>query len=121
MGSNIPTAETMPEGLDAYFAGVWRHALKAMKAQKTWTWEQRPLLDEYVFALIHAKEARLEGETKPWDTHSKRASVLADQLALTPRGLKAVKAKEINDADDDADPFAGLDELQAKRKTRASA
>ena len=37
-----------------------RHAplLTTLKEQGTWAWEQKPLLDEYVFALIGAKDAR---------------------------------------------------------------
>lgn len=55
----VPTAETPPRGLDAYWLGVWRHALKVLKAQGSWAWEQKPLLDEYVFALRAADQARL--------------------------------------------------------------
>jgi hypothetical protein len=54
----IPTAETPPEGLNAYWLGTWRHALKTLKAQGSWAWEQKPLLDEYVFALKAAEDAR---------------------------------------------------------------
>lgn len=92
------TAEQAPVGLDAYWLGVWRHALKVLKGQKTWAWEQRPLLDEYVFALIAAKDAREAGEELSWHRHSQRASALADQLVLTPR---ARKAHGIHDDDDE--------------------
>lgn len=114
----IPTAETPPAGLDAYWLGVWRHVLKVLKEQGTWAWEQRPLVDEYVFALAYARVARDEQEMKVWDTLAKRAASLADQLALTPRGRKAaaVKAKE---ADVEQDPFAELDELEQKRQAKA--
>lgn len=55
----VPTAEKPPRGLNAYWLGVWRHALKTLKAQGTWAWEQKPLLDEYVYALKAAEEARV--------------------------------------------------------------
>lgn len=110
-----PTAERHPKGLDAYWLGVWRHALKVMKDQKTWTWEQRPLLDEYVFALKAAEQARVgfgwldhlmgvetsdevdfialkqiaTGLPVQWDRHTKRATALADVLLLTERSRKA--------------------------------
>jgi hypothetical protein len=54
----IPTAETPPKGLDAYWLGVWRHVLKTLKEQGTWAWEQRPLVDEYVYAMKAAQDAR---------------------------------------------------------------
>jgi hypothetical protein len=112
-----PVAETPPAGLDAYWLGVWRHVLKVLKAQGTWAWEQGPLVDEYVFALVYAREARVEGDLKSWDQLAKRASVLADQLALTPRGRKKVAvASETPVA---GDPFAGLDELERRRQVNA--
>lgn len=82
------TVERHPKGLDAYWLGVWRHAWKVLREQGMW--ELRPLLDEYVFALIAAGEARDAGRGPDWDRHAKRAAGLADQLALTPRGRKAV-------------------------------
>lgn len=132
----VPTAERPPEGLNAYWLGVWRHALKTMQAQGSWAWEQRPLLDEYVFALRGAQDARdgfawldkLEaciddsddvpdiawgvlakiagGLPTQWDRHTKRAAALADQLALTPRGRKAVDLVDSEDS-----PTSALDEL----------
>jgi hypothetical protein len=146
-----PVAETPPVGLDAYWLGVWRHVLKVLKEQGTWAWEQRPLVDEYVFALRAAKQARLgfewldaleayvdaNSEEMPeiswtvlgkvaagmpamWDKHSKRASALADQLALTPRGRKVarVAAKGDEDGEQGKDPFGALDELDAKRQAK---
>jgi hypothetical protein len=150
----VPTAETPPPGLNAYWLGVWRHVLKVLKEQKTWAWEQRPLVDEYVFALKAAEEARrgfdwldalekyadenaheLEmpdfralaqiatGLPGMWDRHSKRASALADQLALTPRGRKPLRLKTSEEGEDgeSKDPFAGLDdEFTRKREAKAS-
>jgi hypothetical protein len=150
----VPTAEKPPKGLNAYWLGVWRHALKTLKEQGTWAWEQRPLLDEYVYAMKAAQEARqgfdwldaLESYAKAnasemelpdwralaqitsalptmWDKHAKRAAALADQLALTPRGRKAIgmKREEGKDGEQDNDPFAGLDdEVARKRKAKAS-
>jgi hypothetical protein len=138
MGSNVPTAERPPEGLDAYWLGVWRHALKQLQAQESWAWEQKPLLDEYVFALKGAEDARkgfkwldaLEvyaentedlpeiawttlsriagGLPAQWDKHTKRAMALADQLALTDRGRKAAG---VIDGDEDEEPVSALDAL----------
>jgi hypothetical protein len=148
----IPVAETPPAGLDAYWLGVWRHVLKVLKEQGTWAWEQRPLVDEYVFALRAARQARLGfewldaleayvdansddlpaiswtvlgkvagGMPAMWDKHAKRASALADQLALTPRGRKVarVAAKGDQGGEQDKDPFGALDELDAKRQAKA--
>jgi hypothetical protein len=138
MASTIPTAERPPRGLDAYWLGVWRHALKQLQAQESWAWEQKPLLDEYVWALKAAEDARkgfkwldaLEvyaenadelpevawatlakiagGLPAQWDKHTKRAMALADQLALTDRGRKAA---DIHDGDDDEEPVSALDAL----------
>src|SRR5258708_2083974 len=102
-----------------------------MKAQGSWAWEQRPLLDEYIFPLRGAEDARkgfkwldaLEvyadnaddlpeiawttlnriaaGLPVQWDRHAKRAAALADQLALTPRGRKAA---DIGIENEDAGP-----------------
>lgn len=106
----VPTAEQPPEGLTAYWLGVWRHALKILKEQGTWKWEQRPLLDEYVYALVAAEQARVGfgwlehlteviaadevqwnilekiagGLPTHWDRHTKRAAALAEKLILTP-------------------------------------
>jgi hypothetical protein len=132
-----PSAERPPHGLDAYWLGVWRHGLKTLKAQGTWAWEQKPLLDEYVFALRAAEATRkgfgwlkaLEeyaenadelpdiawsvlgkiagGLPTQWDRHVKRASMLADQLALTDRGRKAI---DLVDDDDETKP-EGFDAL----------
>lgn len=144
----VPTAEKPPQGLDAYWLGVWRHALKTLKDQGTWAWELKPLLDEYVFAMKGAADARegfawldrLEdvaeseiewtvlkqiaaGLPTQWDKHTKRAAALADQLALTPRGRKAVGVGDQDDDTEAADPFAALDagDELAKRRTARGA
>lgn len=120
----VPTAERPPKGLDAHHLGVWRHALKTLKALELWTWELAPLLGEYVHALQAADRARLADEPTQWDRHAKRAAALADQLALTPRGRKAI-ALASDDPEDagPADPFAALDtdELAPRRAKRAGA
>lgn len=145
-----PTAERPPQGLSAYWLGVWRHALKTLKDQGSWAWEQKPLLDEYVYALMEAERARVgfgwldalehyarDADDLPqiawttlgqiasslptqWDRHTKRAAALADQLALTPRGRKAVGVVE--DDEVTVDPFAALDEdeLAPRRANRGS-
>lgn len=137
MGSSVPTAERPPEGLNAYWLGVWRHALKQLQDQGSWAWEQKPLLDEYVYALKAAEDARkgfkwldalevyaenaddlpeiawstlrgiASGLPNVWDRHAKRAMALADQLALTDRGRKAA---DIHDGDEAEEP-SGLDAL----------
>lgn len=144
--ASVPTAERPPEGLSAYWLGVWRHALKTLKDQGSWAWEQRPLLDEYVFALIEAERARVgfawfdhleehvaeealdfqmlsriaTGLPTQWDRHTKRAAGLADLLALTPRGRKAINLAR-TDEDEPEDAFGRLDagdELGERRKAR---
>jgi hypothetical protein len=116
----LPVAETPPQGLDAYWLGVWRHALKVQQEQGSWAWELKPLLDEYVFALIAAKEFRGEDQDAKWDRAAKRAQSLADQLALTARGRKAAGVAILED-DQPGDPFAALDaEDELARRRRAS-
>ena len=117
--AGTPTAETPPEGLDAHFLGVWRHALKVLKEQGTWAWELSPLLTEYVWALERADWARRNDEAAQWDRNVKRAAALADQLVLTPRGRKAAGLGE--GEDDGDDPFGALDahdELAKRREAR---
>jgi hypothetical protein len=134
--------------LNSYWTHVWDHALSVLKAQGTWTWEQKPFLDEYVFALRAAEAARdgfawlehLEqveelseqawktlasisgGLPTQWDRHTKRAAALADALILTP---KAQRAHGIGtDTDDEQDDgFAALDEgdeLASRREARSA-
>lgn len=112
-----PAAERHPEGLDAYWTHVWEHALKVMKEQGTWAWELRPLLDEYVFALIAADHARRHDDETKWDRCSKRAHLLANTLILTPDARRRHGGSDTEEA---ADPFAKFtgDELAEKRKTR---
>lgn len=102
----IPVAETPPFGLTAYWLGVWRHALKVMKEQDSWAWEQKPLLDEYVAALVEAEGARQLAKEDPYhetekgllhphpgfaqaDRASRRAVVLAGTLLITPEAQRA--------------------------------
>jgi hypothetical protein len=143
----VATAEKPPKGLNAYWLGVWRHALKTLKAQDTWAWEQKPLLDEYVFALIEAERCRIgfgwldsleryaeDADELPqiawttlgkiagslpiqWDRHTKRAAVLADQLALTPRGRKAIGLVD----DEDQEELEGFDALDGSNVTPITA
>jgi hypothetical protein len=106
--------------MSAEWLGVWRHALKTLKEQDTWAWELAPLLTEYVLALRASERARQAGEHANWDRHRKAAMQLADQLALTPRGRKAIGLRD--DADDEDTKPSGLDaapisleELRARR------
>ena len=135
----LPTAERPPKGLDSYWTHTWQHALKQLKAQGSWAWEQKPLLDEYVYALRAAEATRegfkwldaLEryaedadelpeiawsvlreiagGLPSQWDRHTRRAQSLADQLALTDRGRKAAGLGKRHEESEPADPFAALD------------
>lgn len=139
-----PVAERPPKGLNSYWTHVWDRALVVLKEQGTWAWEQKPLLDEYVFAL-RAAEATRDGfewisNYEPaasedvdwmvlrqiagsgptaWDRHTKRAAALAQALVLTP---KARHELGIGTEDDKADdPFASFnaapqDELAPRRR-----
>ncbi|HEY7831784.1 MAG TPA: hypothetical protein VIC06_14575 [Solirubrobacteraceae bacterium] len=116
-----------------------------MKLVDTFSASMRPLLDEYVFALRAAEDARVgfgwlgrleniaeddiawealgkivSGLPVQWDKHTKRAMELAGVLGLTPKAQKAlsVKAKEGKDGEQD-DPFGGLDELEPRRQARS--
>jgi hypothetical protein len=139
-----PTAERPPSGLNAYWTHTWDHALTVLKDQGTWAWELKPLLDEYVFALKAAEDARvgfkwlehLEEEVASedvdwlvlqriagglptqWDRHTKRAAALAELLVLTP---KAQKAHGLGGEEKPEDPFDDFDdELAQRRERRAS-
>lgn len=145
-----PTAERSPSGLNSYWTHTWDCALNVLKEQGSWSWELKPLLDEYVFAL-RAAEATRDGfawldaleqyvdnaDELPeiawsvlreiagslptqWDRHTKRAAALADQLALTPRGRKAVGIGGSDEEPAAAGGFADLDELEPRRQRKAS-
>jgi hypothetical protein len=144
-----PTAERPPRGLNAYWTHVWDHALKVLRDQGTWAWEQKPLLDEYVYALRAAERTRdgfawldaLEryvddaddvpeiawtvlgqiagGLPAQWDRHVKRATGLADALVLTPRSRKAHGIGS-EDEDEAPGPFAALDQLAQARAKRSA-
>lgn len=140
----VPVAERPPKGLNAYWLGVWRHALKTLKAQGSWAWEQRPLLDEYVYALMGAKEARdgfkwLESLEEYVDANSADMPAISwTVLGQTASGLPTLwdkhtkraaaladqlaltprgrKAANLGNSDEGpADPLAGLDELAQRR------
>lgn len=132
MASNVPTAERPPEGLDAYWLGVWRHALKTLKAQETWAWEQKPLLDEYVFALEEAATSRDLAKSDPYhetdkgllhphpgfaqaDRAARRAIVFADTLKLTPEQQRRLTTGG-NESDDPMDALE--DELAPRRSAK---
>jgi hypothetical protein len=112
-----------------------------LKDQDTWAWEQKPLLDEYVFALRAAEDARqgfawldhLEESVASeeidwivlrqiagalptqWDRHTKRAAALADVLILTPAARK--RHGIIGGDEESEDAFAEFDELAARRRS----
>jgi hypothetical protein len=133
-----PTAERPPKGLNSYWTHVWNHALKVMQEQDTWAWELKPLLDEYVFALRAAENARdgfawldhlhdavareevdfislraiATGLPTQWDRHTKRAAALADALLLTPT---ARRRHGLSDEAAPDKPTSVIDELAARR------
>ena len=112
-----PTAERPPSGLDSHWTHTWDCALEVMREQGSWSWELKPLLDEYVQALKAAQAAREDGEDTRWDRHAKRAAGLADQLALTPRGRKAAGLVGTDEAEEDPlERFAASDELASRRR-----
>lgn len=144
----LPTVERPASGLDSYWTGAWRRALQTLKEQGTWAPEQKPLLDEYIYALKGAQDARegfrwldaleeyadanaadmpaiswtalrqIAGSLPTlWDKHAKRAQSLADQLALTPRGRKAINLGSGEEQVDD--PMAEFDELAERRAASA--
>lgn len=144
--AGTPTAERPPRGLDANWLGVWRHALKTMKAQQTWTWEQAPLLAEYVYALREAEDERDNARSQPYretdqglmhphpgfsisDRAVKRANALAKTLRLTHEeqeklrksraGKDESQRKDKTPEQIAAEEFAELDELAERRRTRA--
>src|SRR5262249_45427062 len=102
-------------GLDAYWLGAWRAALKQLKEQGSWVPAHKPLLDEYVRALQLADRAFKSDAGG--DRHSKRALAYAVELELTPRVQKARKKPKEPDAKPQ-DPFAELDELTSWRNAR---
>lgn len=110
------TAER-PPSLPPPWLAVWRHALKRMQADGTWSPATRPLLDMYVTALMQAEEAREKGYAGSWDRAARRASMLADQLALTPRGRKAAGVRPAREADP-FERFAAIDDLGVRRAGR---
>lgn len=143
----IPSAERPPKGLNADWLGVWRHALKALKDQGTWCWEQRPLLDEYVYALRAAEDARVgfgwldkleeeatesvdllllkqiaTGLPAQWDRHVKRANQLAHTLLLTEKARKEHGLSGNDDGDTNSSPMydAAPVSLAEIRRRRAS-
>lgn len=139
--AGTPTAERPPQGLSAHWLGVWRHAIKTLKAQKSWAWEQAPLLAEYVYALREADTARALAECDPYhrteqgllhvhpgftqaDRAVKRAEGLAKTLKLTPEEqakLRKAQPEVIEPkANTPADEMAALDELAPRRSARAS-
>ena len=101
-----------PSALAAERQAFWTRCLKHLQEQGTFDYPQRALLDEFVLALNAASDAREDGRDTDWDRHTKRASALADQLALTPRGRKAAGLRDGNDDEAPADPFADFDGLK---------
>jgi hypothetical protein len=143
-----PTTERPPKGLNAYWVGAWRAALKVMQDQGTWAPELKPLLDEYIFALRAAEATRdgfawldhLEeavaseeidwlvlrqiatGLPAQWDRHTKRAAALAEVLVLTPKARRAlgIGCDDEDTPEDPLDALDGEDELAPRRQRRAS-
>ena len=123
-------AESPPTGLRAPYLALWKGCLEALKRQGTWTPDQKPLLDDYVFAVRQSVEHQQLAEEAPFtvteqgrvyahpgfalaDQAAKRAVLLADSLILSP---KAKKAHGIDQDEEDANPLDRLDELAERRK-----
>ena len=117
--------ERPPDELDGWWLAVWRHALRVLKAQESWEREQRPLLDEYVFALRESTVQRQAAEADPYhetdkgllhphpgfvisDRAARRAVLLADALLLTPESRRAHGLADGKVNDGTASEFAGL-------------
>lgn len=110
-----------PPAITEPWLDAWRSALEQLKEQGSWVVAQRPMLDQYAFALRAADWAMEAGDAQiEWDKHSKRALAFAEALGLTAKARKvlAVKAKAA-DSGEPPDPFEALDEL-ASRRRRAS-
>lgn len=131
-----PTAERPPTGLDSFWTHTWNHALKVLKEQGTWKWEQKPLLDEYILALREARWSREEAEKDPYhetekgllhphpgfaqaDRAARRAVLLADTLLLTPAEQRKLSATSSDNAAP-KDPFEEADELAKKRAKKSA-
>lgn len=119
----VPSIEKCPDGLGPRWNATWRLTRDELKDAGTFSASMRPLLDEFVFALKAAEDARLgfdwldsleryaeDSEDLPeiawtvlrqiatglpvvWDKHAKRASALADLLGLSPKAAKALGKK----------------------------
>lgn len=113
-------SEQPPGGLGSTWEALWRVCLRTLEHQQTWSAPLRPLLDEFVFAAKHARDHREAAQAAPFaqassgrvyahpgfalaDQAAKRAGVLADLLALTPRAQKALgvdgERSEVNPLD----------------------
>ena len=120
--------------------------MKQLQDQGSWAWESKPLLDEYVYALKAAEDARkgfrwldaleeyaenadelpeiawsvlgriASGLPSQWDKHTKRAMALADQLALTDRGRKAAGIRDDDDAEEAGSALDKLDNVTPIRR-----
>lgn len=55
----VPSIEKCPAGLDPRWSGVWRLTRDELKEAGSFSASTRPLLDEFVFALKGADEARV--------------------------------------------------------------
>jgi len=129
-----PSAERPPAGLSAHWTHTWTHALKVLKAQGTWAWEQKPLLDEYVFALRESQTARELAEADPYhetdkgllhphpgfaqaDRAARRALVLADALKLTPEQQRKLGTTSSDEPEDEwADLYGDSDKVTPIRR-----
>lgn len=58
-----PTIEKAPGGLKEPWLGIWRYAVKDLKASGLWRPSLQPMLVEYVNALRLAREQRLLAES----------------------------------------------------------
>lgn len=113
-------AEKPPYELRDHWLATWEQALSTMKDQGTWHPVQRPVLDEYVFALRAADEARRTDDASQWDRHARRARSLARDLVLTPEAqrLHGIKHGDRRDENPFATFVPDVTDLDQKREER---
>jgi phage terminase small subunit len=104
-----------PACLTERLSTIWQASYRQIDEAGDLTPAMEALLEEFVFALKGAQDARFAGVSVAEDKAVKRASQLADQLGLSPKTRRKASAKH------DKDPFAALDELEQKRQNRAQA
>ncbi len=126
------------EGIDkSPWRNLWEGCQRQLVEQGTWDDNQKPLLDQYIFAVKESLEAREMADDRPFSEHAdgrvyahpgfaladraaKRAATFADALVLTPKARKALGLLKEAAVDDDDSQVAeaapvSLDELRRRR------